>query len=34
MLQKLDKEVWGYQELKTVTKLFDTDLKGGKMAVY
>ncbi len=26
MLQKFDKKVWSYQELKSVTKLFDSDL--------
>jgi len=27
MLQKFDKKVWSYQELKAVTKLFGSDLK-------
>jgi len=27
MLQKFDKKVWSYQELRAVTKLFDSDLK-------
>jgi len=27
MLQKFDKKVWNYQELRAVTKLFDADLK-------
>jgi len=26
MLQKFDKKVWSYQELKSVTRLFDSDL--------
>jgi len=28
MLQKFDKKVWSYQELRAGTKLFDTDLTG------
>ena len=27
VLQKFDKKVWSYQELRAVTKLFDADLK-------
>jgi hypothetical protein len=26
LLQRFDKKVWAYQELRRVTKLFDTDL--------
>jgi len=26
MLKRIDKRVWTYQELRAVTKLFDTDL--------
>jgi len=27
VLQKFDKKVWSYQELRAVTKLFDSDLR-------